>query len=91
MYNKKGHLAKAYCSKRPTQNQGSRITHQIAVHDDCVSDTSEAYELLNMQETRTKPLVVTVELNNSTLDMKLDTGASLSIISEKTLNSLWST
>ena len=90
-YNKKGHLAIVYHSKRPTQNQGSRITHQIAADDNCVSDTSEAYELLNLQETRTKSLVVTVQLNNSTLDMKLDTGAPLSIISEKTLNSLWST
>ena len=89
--NKKGHLAKVCRSKRPTQNQGSRTTHQIAADDDCVSDTSEAYELFNLQETRTKPLVVTVKLNNSSLDMELDTGASLSIISEKTFNSLWST
>ena len=90
--NKKGHLAKVCRSKRPTQNQaGSRTTHQIAADDDCVSDTSESYELFNLQETRTKALVVTVKLNNSTLDMELDTGASLSIISEKTLYSLWST
>ena len=34
---------------------------------------------------------MTVKLNNSTLDMELDTGASFSIISEKTFNSLWST
>ena len=77
---KKGHFAKVCRSKRPTQNQGSRTTHQIAVDDNCVSDTSEAYKLFNLQETRTKPLVVTVKLNNSTLDMELDTEASLSII-----------
>ena len=80
-------LLKVCRSKKPTQNQGSRTTHQIAADDDWVSDTSEAYELFNLQKTRTKPLVVTVKLNNSTLDMELDTGASLSIINEKTFNS----
>ena len=89
--NKKAHLAKVCRSKRPNQNQGSWTTHQITADDDYVSDMSEAYELFNLQETRAKPLVVTVKLNNSTLDMELDTGASLSIISEKIFNSLWST
>ena len=76
---------------RPNQSRTSRTTHQVAADDDCVSDTSESYELFNLQETRSKPLVVAVKLNNSTINMEIDTGASLSIISEKTFYSLWPT
>ena len=67
----------------------SRTTHQVAADEDNVRDTAESYELFNLQETRSKPLVVTVKLNDSTTDMELDTGASLSIISEKTFCALW--
>ena len=96
---KKGHLAKVCRSStqqqpvpaasRPNQSYPSRTTHQVAADEDNVSDTAESYELFNLQETRSKPLVVTVKLNDSTTDMELDTGASLSIISEKTFCALW--
>lgn len=76
---------------RPNHSHTSRTTHQVAADDGYVSDTSESYELFNLQETRSKPLVVTVKLNNSIVHMELDTGASLSILSEKTFCSLWST
>ena len=60
-------------------------THQIATADhDTVSDTSESYKLLKLQETRSKPLVVTVKLNKAETEMEVDRGASLSLISEKT-------
>ena len=36
-----------------------------------------------------KPLTVTVKANNCDLEMEVDTGASLSIISEATYQSLW--
>ena len=36
-----------------------------------------------------KPLKVTLQLNNSSLDMEVDTGATFSVISETTFNSLW--
>ena len=45
----------------------------------------------NLQESRSKPLIVTLQLNHLVLDMELDTGASLSIVSEKTYYSLWFT
>ena len=56
---------------------------------DTVSDTLEPYELFKLQETCSKPLVVTVKLNKAETDMEVDTGASLSLISEKTFYSLW--
>ena len=99
---KKGHLARVcrsstqqqparLAANRPNQSHTPRTTHQVAADDDCVSDTSESYEFFNLQETRSKPLVVTVKLNDSTTNMEVDTGASLSIISEKTFCFLWST
>ena len=36
----------------------------VAVDNNCVSDTSESYQLFILQETCSKPLVVTVKLNN---------------------------
>lgn len=55
-----------------------------------VSDTSDSYELFTLQAgTQSKPLLVTVKANSSDLEMEIDTGASLSIISEATYNSLW--
>ena len=35
-----------------------------------------------------KPLLVTVSINNASLEMEVDTGASVSIISEETYNRL---
>ena len=36
----------------PNQIYTSRTTNQVAVDDDWVRDTSESYELFNLQETR---------------------------------------
>ena len=54
------------------------------------SDSSNCYQLLTLQdESQNKPLVVAVKANNCDLEMEVDTGASLSIISEVTYQSLW--
>ena len=37
-----------------------------------------------------KPLLVSVSIDNASLEMEIDTGASVSIISEETYNRLWS-
>ena len=47
--------------------------------------------MFNVRETQGKPFLVTVQLNNCDLEMEIDTGASLSIMSEKTYRSLWTT
>ena len=95
MCKKKGHIAKAFRSSNIRQQPApanrtnarnvSGNTHQIANADhDTVSDTSESYELFELQETRSKPLVVTVKLDKAETEMEVDTGASLSLISQKT-------
>ena len=95
---KKGHLARV-CrknaqgrpfqgqAKRANQKQQSRSTHQV---EEDVSDISDCYQLFTLQAgSQNKPLVVAVKANNCDLEMEVDTGASLSIISEATYQSLW--
>ena len=97
---KKGHVARV-ChtaaqqrapgqAKNPGQQpQRSRTTHHMATEED-VSDTCDSYELFTLQVgSQSKPLLVTVKANNSDLEMEIDTGASLSLISKVTYNSLW--
>ena len=55
------------------------------------NETEDSYEMFNLQGTPGKPFLVTVELNNCAIEMEIDTGASLSIISEEIYNSLWAT
>ena len=48
------------------------------------------YALFYTATPRTDPICVTVSLNNVDHTMEVDTGATLSVISEETHNSLWS-
>ena len=50
---------------------------------------TDNYSMYNLTGPPVKPLVVSVKLNNRDLEMELDTGASVSIISEATFNRLW--
>ena len=70
-----------------------RRTHQVDEEEteSYVSGDPDAYPMFNIQAKRSKPLLVTLQLNQQTLSMELDTGASLSIINDKTYKSLWST
>ena len=77
--------------KPPGQQPNSRRTHQIAVDSENASDTSDSYEMFNLSGTQGKPYFVNVQLNNCDLEMEIDTGASLSIMSEQTYHSLWQT
>ena len=62
--------------------------------DVSVSDHTEgeAYSLFHMagQSGPEKPIMVPVRVNRSEMEMELDTGASVSIISETTYRKLWS-
>ena len=97
---KKGHIARACHStaqlpqqqtsgmrKPPGQQPNSRHTHQIAVDPENASDMSDSYEMFNLSGTQGKPYFVNVQLNNCDLEMEVDTGASLSIMSEQTYHS----
>ena len=79
--------------QRPSAQQPpARQTHQVAAETEQMSeDTADSYKMFNLQGTQGKPFIVPVQLNGCTLEMEIDTGASLSIISEQTYKSLWST
>lgn len=68
-----------------------QTTHRVAATNDYVSDFSDSHGPFNLQETRRKPWVVTLKINNLDVDMEVDTRVSLSLISdhERTFYLLW--
>ena len=53
-----------------------------------VTEDSEDYTMYNFSGVSVKPLKVTVRVDNVDLDMEVDTGTSVSIISEDTYSRL---
>ena len=63
----------------PNRAQGNRQqTHLLTEVENNLSDTDPAYPLFNVTNTLTKPLLVTIELNQAPVERKVDTGASVS-------------
>ena len=54
-----------------------------------LTEYTDEYSLHNLTGSAVQLLVVTVKVNNVDLKMELETGASVSIISEATYNQLW--
>jgi len=54
-----------------------------------VKNKEENYTMYKVTATSVKPVVVTVSINNASLEMEVNTGASVFIISEETYNCLW--
>ena len=92
--NKRGHIARVCHNSQPSNRQGqpsrSGSLHQISQAQEAPEDdsTDEVYALYNLPGSRTKPIQAVVGIGNQDLLMEVDTGASLSIISEKTYSSL---
>ena len=88
-----GHLARV-CKvkdKPPTRKEPCSKQHSTAVCPTHVlSAETDDYSMYTLTGSSVKPLVVSVKLNDVDLEMELDTGASISIISEATYNHLWS-
>ena len=85
---KKGHIAKVCHSKAKTQQNQTR-THQLHSAENSGDETVE-YSLFHTQgQNSPAPILVTLEVNGVNLIMELDTGATLSIISEETYRKLF--
>ena len=92
---KKGHIKRA-CrsqSKVPSATGGEQPQRQ-AVHlakEDTVTTPPELqeYTLYPLHDLATRPLKATVEVEDQELIMEVDTGASVTVISEATLGSIW--
>ena len=88
---RKGHLARVCRAKRaqetsmPSQNTRKNmfVTEELT-HD----ETDRTYEIFTLEDQSNEPTRMQVLLNNVPVDMVLDTGASLSIISQATFNRL---
>ena len=75
-----------YLPRRAQRNR--QQTHLLTEVENNLSDTDPAYPLFNATNTSTKPLLVTVELNQAPVEMEVDTEASISLISKDTHDTL---
>ena len=80
--NKKGHLP-AVCRNKKRVAARSEPKREQAHHITDNSDDDNEYNLYRVSSGSTKPLLVTVKLNSVDTEMEVDTGASVSIRSEK--------
>ena len=77
---KKGHIAKVCWtkSKKHSVPPKSEQTHRVDIQE---SEPGE-YTLFKVSSHTSKPVMVDVTINEQPLQMELDTGASISLISE---------
>ena len=101
---KKGHLAKVCRTRRREEEtrcpstKNPQRTHHVAA--DAVGNSTDAddtpenatYDLFAVSgQATTPPLTVQLQVDNAPLEMEIDTGASISLISQDTYTKLWST
>ena len=80
-----GHLARVCRTKaRQKSADSSKRTNRLADSGASESDV----DIYHVQERRAKPYIVKVTLNEALLDMELDTGAAVSLISKATYEKL---
>ena len=93
---RRGHIAEVCRSKAKSQvNLPKRTQKHPKEYTQANTDDSSdeaIYNLFNVgrQKKGAKPIKVEVSLNNTSLDMEVNTGACYSIISEATYKGLWS-
>ena len=92
---KKGHIASVCKSKKTGEKSSSRrnvsskshfVTKKICTHT-CNSRSEESdspYTMFNARNSSVEPIIINVVINGVPISMELDTGASLSVISEST-------
>ena len=90
---KKGHIAKVCKSKKTGSSLGQRGNKSskaaLKVQDSVdVADTLE-YTLFPVSDQQAKPVLTTVRVDGKELCMEVDTGASVSLVSEATVEKLW--
>ena len=83
---KMGHIKKACESKKPQDNfmswKGKKKVNQVDAEE-------TVYDIFNVQVNNGKRFVEDVIVNGKQLQMEIDTGASVSVISERTDAGLW--
>ena len=94
---KKGHLAKV-CKSSVTRQPGNQKRQNLRhkqirqVEDDASGESSDSLgDVLVLKQTGSKlpPLRVSLQLDDCKITMEVDTGASVSIMSEDTYRKIW--
>ena len=86
---KRGHLARC-CRTRIQRAESTNVIKEEQEFEH-VQQREDSYTLFSLgKDQKNDPILVTVFLNGQIIEMQLDTGASVSIISETTYKSLWS-
>ena len=87
---KKGHLASVCRKKKQDRNNAKPAEQTNRVEEPRSSDdeVEHEYSLHRLSSGSSRPITVQVTLNGKTTEMEVDTGASVSIISEETLQTL---
>ena len=90
---KSGHIARVCRSKSSFKKQPPQRPPAPAQANQVCEDEQEeveTYSLFTLTTNRTKPVVVTPIVDGKDLPMEVDTGAAVSLISNKIYRSLWS-
>ena len=83
---KKGHI-EVVCHQKAKQQQ-AKPTHTVAETD--VSEQLE-YPMYTIMSPSAQPITVEMSLNNTSVTMEMDTGATLSVMSKHTYHTMWPT
>ena len=82
----KSKIAQSSQNKAPDTGNSSKATHQV-IQDSHDTESSE-YTLFTLPCQQTKPLQTDIEIEGHHLSMEIDTGAAVSILSDRTRTSL---
>ena len=84
---KKGHIATVCLSKK---NGKPRAAAVKAVEADDGTEDEQTYELHQLTgKSKTPPIMTSLLLDGNQIEMEIDTGASISLISQATFNAFW--
>ena len=85
---KKGHLAKVCRKKQAASMRTQNQPEQANVVNNVRAESKEEYQMYHVRSPSSRPLQVTITANGKPLLMEVDTGVSVSIVSEETYNFL---
>ena len=82
---KKGHI-RAVCHSKPKPSGHSHSVQQVHEPDE---DAGDEYPLHHLGSKKSTPYKVTVGVDDCPVEMEIDTGAALSLVSEATFRKTW--
>ena len=91
-YGKRRHLQRACRGQARDSGQKTRVSQPVRrVQDRCEEEEEEIslYHVRSHDTHRAPPIVVMVRVDDCQIEMELDAGASMSIMSEATFRGLW--